>query len=102
MHKGCEVGGGRGGTRKVAGTRKAATKAKAKGKAKAATPEVGPSRPAKRARVYELEPPTDLESDELAAAVLAAGKEIIGIGEGMKRFGEAIRRMGEALNKHDL
>jgi hypothetical protein len=122
MHKGCEVGAppvagaGRGGARRVAGARRAAAKPKAKGKAKAESPEAGPSKPLKRARIYELEPPTDLESDELAAAVLDVGAEMMGmgeamgeamkrgaaVGEAMKRLGAAVRRVGDALNKHDL
>jgi hypothetical protein len=84
--------------------------AKGKGKEREESPVAGPSRPAKRPRVARASPePTDLDSDELAAAVKEAGKAWIGmakgaaeVAKGMKGFAEALVRMGEALDKHDL
>jgi hypothetical protein len=84
-------------------------RSKTKGKARATTLEAGPSRPTKRPWVYEVEMPTDLESDEMAAAVMEAGgafkdmgKRMRGFGAAMEKFGVAMRRIGEALDKHDL
>jgi hypothetical protein len=85
-------------------------------KAKMASPEVvevgrpGPSR-----AVYMNEPPADWESDEMAAAVEAAGEAWVEIGKAQdlearakeqearasRRFGGALKAIAEALNKQN-
>jgi hypothetical protein len=119
MHKACDpdaaAKGKRGASRKAVGK-----KAKKIKPPKTPRIEVGATitipRPAKRARVYPVDPPTDLESDEMAAAVKDAGRELATMGKrvvkmaenlsemgsAMERFGAAVWRMGEALDKHDL
>ena len=108
MHKACDAvirGGGVPSRRRGRPPKNAKAPAKDKGKRRELVVEIatpGPSRPAKRAREYGLDLPTDLESDEMASAVGAAGKALEEMGEWMKEFGKAVGRIAEALNKHDL
>jgi len=137
QHKSCNENAAAGKVGRKGATRRAAevkpspgpSKGKGKGVTLKVTPlklEIGPpvakttttmtTRASKRPRYYPVEPPTDLESDEMAAAVMDAAVEfgemgakvrsmaklVDGFGLAMERFGGAMERMSEALNKHDL